>query len=138
MVAAAALFKDFVGEQQERFRDRQAKPSGGLQVHHQTEFCRQLNGKVARICATQNAINVGRGFTHRLQLINSVRNQPAARHIKAEWVHRRQLELFRNANERVSFRRRERARCYDQSAIPILGKVREYPLEITGVTNAQP
>src|SRR5215470_17337594 len=80
--AVDALFNDLIGEQQERFGDGQTKPFGGLQVHHQTEFCRQLNGKVGRVCATQDAIDVGRCFTHGLQLVNSIRHQPAALDVK--------------------------------------------------------
>src|SRR5262245_50991835 len=78
------LLNDFVSEQQERFRDRQTKPFGGLQVHNQTELCRQLNREVGRICAAQDAINVRSRFTHGLQLVNSVRNQSTARDIKTE------------------------------------------------------
>src|SRR5262249_44283868 len=50
----------------------------------QTKFCRKLNGKVGRVCAPKDAIDVGRCFTHGLQLVNSIRHQPAALDVKAE------------------------------------------------------
>jgi len=88
--------------------------------------------------AAQDAVNVRSRFTYCLQLVNSIGDQATALDIKTERVHRRQLHFVGNINKHVSFRRRERARCYDQSAIWLLSEVFQHPLDIRSVASSQP
>jgi hypothetical protein len=66
------LFDYLVGQQLERGRHGEAEGAGGLEVNDQLVFERELNGQIARICASQNLINIGRGRSRLLQLIDTI------------------------------------------------------------------
>jgi hypothetical protein len=66
------LFDHLVCQQLERVRHGEAERAGGLEINDQFVFERELNGQIARICASQNLINIGRGRSRLLQLIDTV------------------------------------------------------------------
>jgi hypothetical protein len=57
------LFDHLVSLQQNRLRHSKAERLGGLEVYRHLEFDWQLNWKVGRLRATENAIDVGGGAT---------------------------------------------------------------------------
>ena len=74
----ATLFDHLVGQQLERVRHGEAEDGGGLEINDQLVFERELNGQIARICASQNLVNIRRGRSRLLQLIDAIRDQTAA------------------------------------------------------------
>jgi hypothetical protein len=54
-----------------------ASRPGGLEIDNQLELNWGLDGKLARFCALEDAIGVGRCFPIRIELVNSVGQQPA-------------------------------------------------------------
>jgi hypothetical protein len=54
-----ALFNHLVGALLEEQRNIEAERLGGLGVDGHLKFGRQLDGKLRRLCATENAIDVG-------------------------------------------------------------------------------
>jgi hypothetical protein len=85
----SGLFDDIVGEQSERVGHGEAKGRGGLEIDDEFVFERELDWQIARICASQNLVNVGRGRSRLLQLIDAIRDQAAARGIEAKRIDRR-------------------------------------------------
>ena len=59
------LFDHFVGAQQNRLRHGEPERLGGLGVNSHLKFDRHLNRQVGRLCATENAIHIGRGAPKR-------------------------------------------------------------------------
>jgi hypothetical protein len=57
------LLDHLVGTQQDRLRHSKAERLGGLDVDSHLEFGRQLNRKLRRLGATENAINIRGGTT---------------------------------------------------------------------------
>ena len=60
----ASLFDHLVGAQQNRWRYRKTKRPGGLAVQDHLKFYRELHREIARLCAAQNPIDIGRAATY--------------------------------------------------------------------------
>src|SRR6516165_1082901 len=60
---ARSLFDHLIGAQHDRWGYGKAKRLGGLAVHDHLVFGRQLNRKITRLLAAQNAINISGGTT---------------------------------------------------------------------------
>ena len=54
-------FNELVGANQERLQDRQPERLGGLEIDHQREFGRLLDGKIGRFGTLQNPVDIGGG-----------------------------------------------------------------------------
>src|SRR5882757_6927559 len=126
------LFDHLVGQQLERVRHGEAEGSGGLEINDQFVLERELNGQIARICAPQNLVNIGRGRSRPLQLIDTIRDQTAALSIDAKRIDRRQIEAGRQTNNEIAARRCQRARRHDE-ATTLLSKIRQYSFDVVGV-----
>jgi hypothetical protein len=61
--AGAVLLDHLIGAQQDRLRHRKSKRLGGLEVDGHVEFRWQLNRKLRRFRAAQNAIDISGGPT---------------------------------------------------------------------------
>ena len=59
--AVGLLLNDLVRPPQERRRDREPERLGGLEVNHQLELCRLLDGQVTGFCALEYLVDVLRG-----------------------------------------------------------------------------
>ena len=57
------LIDHLIRAQHDRWGYGKAERLGGLEVQDDLEFCRQLNRKIARLGAAQNAIDISRGAT---------------------------------------------------------------------------
>jgi hypothetical protein len=66
------LFNDLVGALFEKKRYVQAKSFRGLEIDHQVELEGNLDGKLARLCAPQDAISIGRCPPIIIELVISV------------------------------------------------------------------
>ena len=55
------LFDGLVGAQHDRWGYGKAKRLGGFEVQDHLKFCRQLNRKIARLGAAQNAVDISGG-----------------------------------------------------------------------------
>jgi hypothetical protein len=82
LVAGDALtalsFDHLVRAQQNRLRHSKAERLGRFDVDGHLEFDRQLNGKVRRLCATEDAIDIGGGATKDISYVWPVGKQTAA------------------------------------------------------------
>jgi hypothetical protein len=54
-----------------------AQRLGGLEIDHQLELDRGLDGKLARLRALEDAIGIGRGAPEIMDQVSSVGQQPA-------------------------------------------------------------
>src|SRR3989441_8413535 len=59
----ASSLDQLVSPQQKRLRDREAKGLRRLDVDHELELGRLLDGQVRRLCAPENLVNIGRRAT---------------------------------------------------------------------------
>ena len=103
----ATLFDHLVGQQLKRVRHGEAERGGGLEINDEFVFERELNGQIARICASQNLVNIGRSRSRLLQLIDTIRDQTAALGIEAKRIDRRQIEAGRQTDNEIAARRRQ-------------------------------
>ena len=71
------LLDHFVGAQQNRLRHGEPERLGGLGVNSHLKFDRHLNRQVGRLCATENAIHIGRGAPKQVRAVGSVGKQTA-------------------------------------------------------------
>jgi hypothetical protein len=74
---ATRLLDNLVGALLKLQRYVEAKRLGGLEIDHQLEFDWKLDGKLRRLCATENAIDIGGGATKYVCVVWSVGKQPA-------------------------------------------------------------
>src|SRR5262249_9391235 len=70
--ALSALFDHLIRPQQQRLRDRQAKRLGRLQINHQLELGRLLDGQVGGLGALEDLIDIDRGAAEQLTEANRV------------------------------------------------------------------
>ena len=73
----SSLFDDLVGSDKESLRHGEAECLGVLYVDHQFEFNRGLDGKIARLRALQDAIDIRRRTPELIENIRAVRDQAA-------------------------------------------------------------
>src|SRR5262252_7497772 len=66
------LVDHLVSAKQNRSGHREAKRLGGLEVHGHLEFHRKLHREIARLCAAQNAVDIGGGATKDVYRVDSV------------------------------------------------------------------
>src|SRR5262249_30766758 len=67
----------FVGALLELKRNVEPERLGGLEIDHQFEFDRGLDGKLARLLALEDAIDIACRAPIRIELVNSVGQQAA-------------------------------------------------------------
>ena len=78
------LFDDLVGAQQDRRWYRKTECLGGLEVHDHLEFCRQLHWKIARLLATQDAIDAAaRGFRSGSNVAGMAKESSKSRNVRS-------------------------------------------------------
>src|SRR5215469_1648504 len=72
------LFNHLVGASEERLGDRNAKGVGGLEVDDQLELRRLLDGKVGRLGALKDLVDITSGATERAAQILAVAHKTAS------------------------------------------------------------
>src|SRR5262249_23954404 len=116
------LFDDLVGAQQNRWGYGKTERLGGLEVDDHLKFCRQLNGKVRRLRAAQNAIDISGGPTNNVYLVGSIGEQTAG---SAKATHRRARRYVfwgRRRYDRRAMRDRDCIRRDDKAAARLARK----------------
>jgi len=88
--AKLPLLDHLIGAQRECRRDGKTEGLCGLHVDHQLELRRRLNGKVARLLAPQDAVDIRCRSAPFINLIGSVGEQSALGCEVPEWIDRRQ------------------------------------------------
>src|SRR6516165_8551960 len=109
-------FDHLVGALLEKQRYFDAKCLGGLEVDHQFEFGRRLNGKVARLLAPYDAIEIGGGASKYVAGVRSVREQPAISSHDGVPIDRRYLVSSRLQNHWSPMNQREAVGHCDETA----------------------
>src|SRR5260370_1592584 len=84
-----------VGGRQQGRRHRDAERLGGLEAYHEFKFGWLFDGKIARLGAVQNLVNIVTRAAKHLSVIGSIRHQPPAFDVIPGAVHRRQLRCER-------------------------------------------
>ena len=87
------LFDHLVGDREQQRRDFKAKRFCGLDVDHEFEFCRLLDGNVPWLCAFQDFVDNLRRAPEDLSHVRSVRNQSAGFYEIPASVNRRKSKL---------------------------------------------
>src|SRR5438128_3159583 len=85
-----SLFDHVIRAQEQRLRDREAERSRRLQIDHQLERRRLLDGEVRRLCALEDLIDEGRGLAELFTDACSVRNEAAGLHVFTRGIDHRQ------------------------------------------------
>src|SRR5215470_11818000 len=114
--AAKSLFDHLIGTQQDRLRRRQTERLRGLEVHDHLEFCRKLHREIARLCATQYAIDISRSTTRDIYHVWSVGEQTAVSDKLRRHIDRRYVVSGRPQYELHAMREREYIRYEDKAA----------------------
>jgi hypothetical protein len=106
-----------VGAKQDRLRHRKAECLGGLEVDDHLELGRKLHGKIARLRAAQNAIDISRSAAKEVYLVDSV-GEPAAVSGKVRYeIDSRYVVSGRRQYDRRAMRGREYIRHDDLYAL---------------------
>src|SRR5216683_5328696 len=74
------LLNQLIRPYQERLGDGQAEGLGGLEVDHQLELRRLLDGKVAGLCALEDLVDVGGGVAIHLETAHSIGHEAPGVH----------------------------------------------------------
>src|SRR5262249_32658658 len=82
----ARSFNHLVRPCEQHRRHIESQCIGSLQIDHQFELGRRLQGKIARISALQDPVDVGCGASEDIAGIDAVGNQTAARSKHAQWI----------------------------------------------------
>ena len=107
-----------------------AERLGGLEVDDELVPGRRLYRKIARLLASQNAIDVSGSAAVLLEKIESIRNQSASVDEVASIVDRRQFVLGRERDDYFLIGHRQSARRQDQTAIWGARKGRDSALDV--------
>src|SRR5215510_16118783 len=73
------LLNDLIRSQQQRLRDGDAENPGGLEVDHQLELRRLLEGQISWLCASEDLVREVGGTPPQLILFRPVAQQGAGR-----------------------------------------------------------
>jgi class 3 adenylate cyclase/CheY-like chemotaxis protein len=113
---AARSFNHLVRPCEQHRRYIESQCVGSLQIDHQFELGRRLQGKIARIGALQDPVDVGCGAAEDIGGIDAVRNETAARSKHAQWIDCGQAVARCQRNDQITMAGGEGIRQDDQAA----------------------
>src|SRR6516225_2553 len=102
------LFDDLGHRKTERLRSSQ--------INNKIELDRRLNGEIGHVLALEDASDIRRCSTHRIDVVNAVGQQAAFDSLVTVWIDRRQRVPSRKKNDQLTVHRHESIRHYDQAA----------------------
>src|SRR5207247_1276572 len=126
----ARLFYHLVGAGEQRRWHDDAKRLSGLQIDHQFELGRLLDGQVRRFRSLENLAYVDRGAPIQIRKIRSVGHEAASLDIVPGLEDSRQPMLCREIREASSLKLEYGCWPHDQSTRARLGHIREDPVEV--------
>ena len=130
-----SLFDHFVCAGKERRWHGEAKRFGGLEVDHQLVLGRRLHRKLARLLASEDAVDIASRLPEPVVRIGPVGDQAAAGAELAYGVDRRQTMTGRQRDDQVAMNYRQRARRHDQAVIRPAREGRDGALDLAGVVH---
>ena len=116
--ASNASFDHHVGAGDEGGRDFEAKRLHGREIDGELELWR-LHGKVARLFAIQDTMNVGPGLSEQIDRAEPIGEQPATPGEQREWVNGRQAVTRGERDDEVMLRKVDWGRQHDETAMKI-------------------
>src|SRR5215831_10285355 len=118
MRAGGTSLDDLIRACQQRRGDREAEHCGGLEVDHQLELGGLLDGKVGRLAALQDAVDVGGGTSEHLSHARPVGHQATPPRELPEPIHRRKVAGSGELHDARPVTEGERARPHDEPPAP--------------------
>src|SRR5262249_52153892 len=115
--------------------DSESKCVGSLQIDHQFELGRRLQGKIARISALQDPVDVGCGAAEDIGGIDAVGNQTAARSKHPQWIDCGQAVARCQHNDQITMAGGEGIRQDDQAAGRLGSEISNSALELATVVS---
>src|SRR6516162_1288989 len=120
-----SLFDHLVGAKQDRWGYGKTKRLGGLEVYGHLKFCRELNGKLRRLRASQDAIDISGGTTKGVYPVDSVGEQTAVSDKLRKCIDRRYVVSGGRGYERRAMRDREQIANDDKAASRLAPKAED-------------
>src|SRR5713226_4559923 len=114
---AFGLFDHLVGALLKMQRHVEAELLGGLEIDHQLELDRGLNGKLARLRALEDAIGIGRRAPKIVGLVSSVGQQAAEFSEETDRIDGREPIASRQRNDLYAMDIRKATRHHDKATI---------------------
>jgi len=118
----SVLTQYLVRSEQQRWRDRQTERLGGLDVDHQLELYRSLDGQIVRCRTLEDAIGIARRACNIIEEVIPVRQQPAHFNEVAKRLDRRKPVASRQCRYLCTLGDQERIRHDDKTTIPLGGR----------------
>src|SRR5437867_3188637 len=134
---SSTLLDHVVRPHQDRLRDRQAEGLRGLQIYHELEFRRLLDGEVGRLRALEDLVHVGGGAPEEIGKAHTVGHEPPGLHELALWMHYRQPALDRDGCKLVSGEAGTETEQHQDSVRTPLARGSERGLDILGSLRLQ-
>ena len=97
-----AFIRSLHRRSRERGRDSQSKCLRGLEVHSRFVFGRRLHRQIDRLCASQDAIDIGCRFLQHVDIVDPVGHEGAGCDEVAPRIDRRQAVACRKRNEEIA------------------------------------
>src|SRR5262249_26373161 len=119
-----------VGERTQLWRHLYAERFGRLHIEHGLVFHRPLHGKVGRLLAPQDAVDIAGCEAKLFELIGGVRDQSAGRDEYAGGIDRRQTVARRETDDQLAVEARKTTRRDGQAGISIAGNCRDATLDL--------
>src|SRR5215813_10754092 len=131
----ARSFNHLVRPCEQHRRHIESQCIGSLQIDHQFELGRRLQGKIARISALQDPVDVGCGAAEDIGGIDAVGNQTAARSKHPQWIDCGQAVARCQHNDQITMAGGEGIRQDDQAAGRLGSKISDGALELAIVVS---
>src|SRR5215471_13166817 len=131
----ARSFNHLVRPCEQHRRHIESQCIGSLQIDHQFELGRRLQGKIARISALQDPVDVGCGAAEDIAGIDAVGNQTAARSKHAQWIDCGQAVARCQRNDQITMADGEGIRQDDQAAGLLGSEISDGALELAIVVS---